>query len=140
MSQIRPWSSLAFRLALSYGAMMVFTVAVVLAVFYIQIVGVLRNRLDLYANSQLKRLQEYSAIHGENALRGEIDHMLRDGINTDTEIIVNYNNFCDYTIIYTTERLPHSPSRRLKNHPSRDFLQLFSTGPWLVILRSAHRR
>ncbi len=44
-------------------------------------------------------------------------------------VAVNYNNFCDYTIIYTTERLPHSPSRRLKKQPSRDFLQLLSKGP-----------
>lgn len=88
MTPVRPWSSLAFRLALSYGAMLVFTVAVVLAVFYIQIVGVLRNRLDQYATTQLKRLQEYAAVNGVGALRDEVDHMLRDGINTDTEIIL----------------------------------------------------
>ncbi len=88
MARMRPWSSLAFRLALSYGAMLVFTVAVVLAVFYMQIVGVLRNRLDQYATTQLKRLQEYAQVHGVGALRDEVDHMLRDGINTDTEIIL----------------------------------------------------
>ena len=88
MARVLPWRSLAFRLALSYGSMLVFTVAVVLAVFYVQIVGVLRNRLDQYATTQLKRLQDYAAVHGVSALHGEVDHLLRDGINTDTEIIL----------------------------------------------------
>ena len=88
MARMRPWSSLAFRLALSYGAMLVLTVAVVLAIFYMQIVGVLRNRLDQYATTQLKRLQEYAVVHGASALRGEVAHMLADGVNTDTEIVM----------------------------------------------------
>ncbi len=88
MARVLPWRSLAFRLALSYGSMLVLTVAVVLAVFYVQIVGVLRNRLDQYATTQLKRLQDYAAVHGVSALHGEVDHLLRDGINTDTEIIL----------------------------------------------------
>jgi|GEM_PF-4566082 len=88
MARVLPWRSLAFRLALSYGCMLVFTVAVVLAVFYLQIVGVLRNRLDQYATTQLKRLQDYAAMHGVSALHEQIDHLMRDGINTDTEIIL----------------------------------------------------
>ena len=39
MIRSRPWSSLAFRLALSYGGLLVLTMAVVLAVFYVQTVG-----------------------------------------------------------------------------------------------------
>lgn len=88
MTRVLPWRSLAFRLALSYGCMLVFTVAVVLAVFYLQIVGVLRNRLDQYATTQLKRLEDYAAVHGVAALHDQIDHLMRDGINTDTEIIL----------------------------------------------------
>ncbi|MGE8318156.1 MAG: sensor histidine kinase [Comamonas sp.] len=84
----RPWSSLAFRLALNYGVLLVLTVAIVLAVFYMQIVGVLLTRLDQQASLQLKRLQEYSYKHGVDGLREEIEFVLRDGVDSDTEILI----------------------------------------------------
>lgn len=84
----RPWSSLAFRLALNYGVLLVLTVAIVLAVFYMQIVGVLLTRLDHQASLQLKRLQEYAYKHGVEGLREEIESVLRDGVDSDTEILI----------------------------------------------------
>src|SRR2546429_2437331 len=42
----KPWSSTAFRLALTYGVLLVLTMSIVLSVFYVQTVGVLRMRTD----------------------------------------------------------------------------------------------
>jgi hypothetical protein len=64
MMRSRPWSSLAFRLALSYGGLMVLTMAIVLAVFYVQTVGVVRVRLDKQAENHVRRLTEHSAKYG----------------------------------------------------------------------------
>ena len=88
MMRSKPWSSLAFRLALSYGALMVLTMTVVLAVFYVQTVGVVRVRLDRQAENHLRRLMEHSAKYGPGALESEILQTIRDGVNTDTEILI----------------------------------------------------
>ncbi len=88
MAQAKPWSSLAFRLALSYGGLLVLTMAIVLSVFYVQTVGVVRLRLDRQAENHLKRLMEHSAKYGEQALEHEIEQTLLDGVNTDTEILI----------------------------------------------------
>ena len=42
----RWWSSIAFRQALIFGALVVFTMTVLLAVFYVQTVGVWQRRID----------------------------------------------------------------------------------------------
>lgn len=88
MSASRPWSSLAFRLGLSYGAIMALTMTIVLAVFYVQTVGVVRVRLDKQAENHLRRLMEHSAKYGPGALESEILQTIRDGVNTDTEILI----------------------------------------------------
>ena len=88
MTSSKPWSSLAFRLALSYGALMVLTMTIVLAVFYVQTVGVVRVRLDKQAENHLRRLMEHSAKYGSGALESEILQTIRDGVNTDTEILI----------------------------------------------------
>lgn len=79
---------MAFRLALQFAGLMVLTMAVVLAVFYVQTVGVLRARVDRMAETHLKRLVEHSQKFGEDALATEIGQTLQDGVNTDTEILI----------------------------------------------------
>lgn len=88
MTHSRPWSSLAFRLALSYGALMVLTMTIVLSVFYIQTVGVVRVRLDKQAENHVRRLLDHSAKYGPGALESEILLTIRDGVDTDTEILI----------------------------------------------------
>ena len=88
MARPRPWSSLAFRLALSYGSLLILTLVTVLAVFYVQTVGVLHARVDRQAENHLRRLIENHAQHGQAALESEIRRMLQDGVNTDTEIVI----------------------------------------------------
>ena len=88
MTSSKPWSSLALRLALSYGALMLLTMTIVLADFYVQTVGVVRVRLDKQAENHLRRLMEHSAKYGSGALESEILQTIRDGVNTDTEILI----------------------------------------------------
>ncbi|MEG0148462.1 MAG: HAMP domain-containing sensor histidine kinase [Comamonas sp.] len=88
MRLVKPWSSLAFRLALSYGALMVLTMAIVLSVFYVQTVGVVRIKFDKQAENHLRRLTEHLAKYGQDALEAEVRQTLLDGVNTDTEILI----------------------------------------------------
>lgn len=84
----RPWSSIAFRLALYYGGLLLLTMVVVLTVFYLQMVGVLSSRIDRQANLDLKRLQGHVQQYGEASLRHEIQAMLDDGVDSDSEIVI----------------------------------------------------
>lgn len=88
MRLVKPWSSLAFRLALSYGALMVLTMAIVLSVFYVQTVGVVRIKFDKQAENHLRRLTEHLAKYGQDALEAEVRQTMLDGVNTDTEILI----------------------------------------------------
>lgn len=87
-TRAKPWSSTAFRLALNYGGLLVLTMAVVLAVFYVQTVGALRARQDRQAETHLKRLIDHADRYGQDELEKEIRQMLQDGVNSDTEIVM----------------------------------------------------
>lgn len=87
-TRAKPWSSTAFRLALQFAGLMVMTMAIVLAVFYVQTVGVLRARVDRQAETHLKRLVDHAAKYGQEALEIEIRQTLQDGVNSDTEILM----------------------------------------------------
>jgi hypothetical protein len=54
----RWWSSIAFRQALIFGALVVFTMTVLLAVFYMQTVGVWQRRIDSQIETTTQRLVE----------------------------------------------------------------------------------
>ncbi len=84
----RPWSSVAFRLALHYGALVLLTMAVVLAAFYVQTVGVLQERIDRQTRTDLERLVEVRRQQGRDALVRQIQYSLRDGRHSDTEILL----------------------------------------------------
>jgi signal transduction histidine kinase len=84
----RPWSSIAFQVALRYGAFIVLTVAVVLAMFYVQMLGTMRARMDHYTNSSLHRLEQIARTSGIGALEREARSMLNDGVNSDNEVLI----------------------------------------------------
>lgn len=84
----RPWHSMAFRLALYYGGLLLITLVVVLAIFYVQMVGVLHGRMDQQARNNLKRLQQHAQQYGEAALQRELQYMLEDGVDSQTEIVI----------------------------------------------------
>jgi signal transduction histidine kinase len=82
----RIWRNVAFRLALGYGALAVGSMSVISAVFYVGTVGVLARSIDAKLLSVSKRLAGHFESRGGEALRQEIQQLLADGIDQDTEV------------------------------------------------------
>jgi signal transduction histidine kinase len=82
----RWWSSIAFRQALIFGALVVSTMTVLLAVFYVQTVGVWQRRIDSQIETTTQRLVDYDRRSGSPALGAHINALLGDGIDSDTEV------------------------------------------------------
>jgi signal transduction histidine kinase len=82
----RWWSSIAFRQALIFGALVVFTMTVLVVIFYMQTVGVWQGRIDSQIDTTSQRLVDYHETRGSAALANHIDNLLADGIDSDTEV------------------------------------------------------
>jgi signal transduction histidine kinase len=82
----RWWSSIAFRQALFYGALVVFTMVVLLIIIYEQTVGTWQRRIDHQLETTTQRLLEYYDKNGADALASHIEGLLGDGIDSDTEV------------------------------------------------------
>src|SRR5215472_17782877 len=82
----RLWGHVAFRLALGYGLLAMGSMGVVSAAFYFGTVGVLARSTDgdLIAVSQ--RLARHWESRSGEGLRQEIQQLLVDGIEQDTEV------------------------------------------------------
>src|SRR5215469_4029437 len=80
------WSSVAFRLALGYAILVVASMSVIAAVFYFGTVGVLARNTDAKLQSASARLSAHFRDRGVEPLRQEIDQLLADGIEQDTEV------------------------------------------------------
>jgi signal transduction histidine kinase len=82
----RFWGTVAFRLALSYGLLAIGSMSVISAAFYFGTVGVLERSTDGKLVSLSKRLAEHFDSRGDDGLRQEIQQLLVDGIEQDTEV------------------------------------------------------
>ena len=82
----RFWGTVAFRLALSYGLLAIGSMSVISAAFYFGTVGVLERSTDGKLVSLSKRLAEHFDSRGDDGLRQEIQQLLADGIEQDTEV------------------------------------------------------
>ena len=82
----RWWSSIAFRQALIFGALVVVTMTVLLVIFYVQTVGVWQRRIDSQIDTTTQRLVNYHEKRGSAALATHINSLLGDGIDSDTEV------------------------------------------------------
>ena len=82
----RWWSSFAFRQALTYGGLVVFTMLVLLVIIYQQSVGTWQRRIDRELNTTTQRLLEYYQRNSADALAAHIDALLGDGVDSDTEV------------------------------------------------------
>ena len=84
---LRLLGSVAFRLALGYGVLVVSAMMVISAVFYFGTVGVIGRGIDaeLFMISQAG-LTSHFDTRGIEALRQEIQDLLTDGIDQDTEV------------------------------------------------------
>jgi len=82
----RFWGTVAFRLALSYGLLAIGSMSVISAAFYFGTVGVLERSTDGKLLSLSKRLADHFESRGDEGLRHEIEQLLVDGIEQDTEV------------------------------------------------------
>ena len=82
----RLWGHVAFRLALGYGLLALGSMCVVSAAFYFGTVGVLARSTDGNLISISQRLARHYESRGGEGLRQEIQQLLVDGIEQDTEV------------------------------------------------------
>ena len=80
------WSTVAFRLALSYGLLAMGSMSVISAAFYFGTVGVLARSTDGKLLSISNKLAAHFDARGGDQLRQEIEQLLADGIEQDTEV------------------------------------------------------
>lgn len=79
-------NTVAFRLAMGYGALLLCTVAVISAVLYFGTVGVLGPGINAKLFAISERLTNHFETRGNAALQHEIQQLLTDGIDQDTEV------------------------------------------------------
>ena len=82
------WQSSSFRLALGFGIMVLAILAGIFSVYYVEIVGRVSQQLDDYAMRTSKRLLSTYAQQGPLGLKNEIDTLLADGIDSQTEVLI----------------------------------------------------
>ena len=80
------WGHVAFRLALGYGLLALGSMGVVSAAFYFGTVGVLARSTDGNLIAVSQRLARHYESRGGEGLRQEIQQLLVDGIEQDTEV------------------------------------------------------
>jgi signal transduction histidine kinase len=79
-------NTVAFRLAVGYGALVLCAVAVISAVLYFGTVGVLGREIDAKLLAISERLTNHFETRGNAALQQEMEQLLTDGIDQDTEV------------------------------------------------------
>jgi len=79
-------NTVAFRLAMGYSALVVGAVAVISAVLYFGTVGVLGRGINAKLFAISERLTNHFETRGNAALQQEIQQLLTDGIDQDTEV------------------------------------------------------
>jgi signal transduction histidine kinase len=82
----RIWDSVAFRLALGYGALTLGSTLVISAVFYLGTVGVVAHRADAKLQVLSDRIAGHYRTAGAEAARRDVEQLLNDGIDQDTEV------------------------------------------------------
>jgi signal transduction histidine kinase len=82
----RLWGHVAFRLALGYGLLALGSMCVVSAAFYFGTVGVLARSTDGTLIALSQRLARHYESRGGESLQQEIQQLLVDGIDQDTEV------------------------------------------------------
>lgn len=86
MRRTKLLNTVAFRLALGYGALVLSVVAVISAVFYFGTVGVLVPGIDAKLFAISERLTTRFETRGMALLQQEIQQLLTDDIDQDTEV------------------------------------------------------
>ena len=87
----RLWRSVAFRMALQYGLLTLFFMAVLLTVVYVQAVLGQRHHLDRQIGLGAQRLAARWQQGGVDAVAEQIAQNLVDGVDTDSEVYLLQN-------------------------------------------------
>jgi len=82
----RLFQSVSFRLALNYGLLAVFTMLVLITVFYVQTVGVLRQASERQVATTAQRMLHHFERGGRAALADAVKETLADGADSHTEL------------------------------------------------------
>lgn len=86
---VRNWHrSIAARLALGYGVLVVVSISIVCAVFYFGTIGVLDRSVDRKLTLLSERLAALYQQAGSSRTTAEIAHLLTDRTDSDTEIFL----------------------------------------------------
>ncbi|WP_426086964.1 sensor histidine kinase [Janthinobacterium sp. PSPC1-1] len=86
---VRNWHrSIAARLALGYGVLVVVSISIVCAVFYFGTIGVLDRSVDRKLTLLSERLAVLYQQGGSSRTTAEIAHLLTDRTDSDTEIFL----------------------------------------------------
>lgn len=86
-----PWQSRSFRLALCFSTLVLAILAGTFTVYYIEIVGTASQQIDDYAQRTSKRLLNIHTQYGDEGLKAEIDALLSDGIDSQSEVLIFQN-------------------------------------------------
>lgn len=78
--------SVTFRLALGFGAMTLLSLALLSGMFYLGTVGTLERGIDHKLEITSRNLGQHAETEGPRAIQEEIQRLLDDGIDTDTEV------------------------------------------------------
>jgi signal transduction histidine kinase len=78
--------SIAFRLSVGYGLLVVGSMAVIATLFYFGTIGVLGRGIDRKLQTQSQRLTTHYETRGLDDVRQEIELLLIDGVDQDTEV------------------------------------------------------
>lgn len=80
------FNTVTFRLALGYGALVIGTMAATSAALYFGTVGVIERKIDAKINTISERLTSHFETRGIEGVQREIEQLLTDGTDQDTEI------------------------------------------------------
>lgn len=80
------WHSVAFRLALICGGLVVASIMLLSAVFYFRTVGVMSRDIDSKITAISQRFADDAELSGLKPLALRIERTLNDGVDSDTEI------------------------------------------------------
>ncbi len=83
---LRLRGSVAFRLAIGYGALIVGAMAMISAVLYVGTIGVIDRGIDVKLHTASKQLTDSFETGGAEGLRREIQELLTDNTDQDTEV------------------------------------------------------
>jgi signal transduction histidine kinase len=83
---IRLFNTVAFRLAMGYGVLVLCAVAVISMILYFGTVGVMEHEINARLAGESDRLNKRFAVGGLAGVEHGIEELLTDGIDTDTEV------------------------------------------------------